>query len=423
MTKTAYIFIIIAILLGAYSCNNNEKSKAKHRPIKAIHNIRYSQYIPTDGDISGGIIVIMDPHSKPYLVMDSLHAYADEHNLALIGIKDIKNGIRNYNEIINRDLNQFIENKAIGRIRVYLLGFSGAARMAEYFASTHKIDGLIMCGAGMRRVNQLPFPTVLLAGTKDFNFLEQYYDINDKLTVNKNIISINFIGKHQWPPIETIMIGMDFIINRKKGGSSLLSDYYEQQSISYMNNKNYYFAFKSMEIAYKFSNNADTDEALSKLSAIKNNPNVKRYFDRTNLYIEEEMNRYKSLTEAMEIQDLKWWTNQLNYINHRSNKKDPISSNSYARTKSYLGLVAFSKIDHALSGKGNADLLSKYMDIYELLEPRSPYLFFFKAVNSYRVGDYERAKAEMVFAKEYDFDDKEMAYRYFSSEFINKVCI
>ncbi|OYT11080.1 MAG: hypothetical protein B6I18_05740 [Bacteroidetes bacterium 4572_112] len=413
------IFIAIFILLIAVSCNDdkrvNSDDLAKAVPVPAI---RYSQYIPADSNFSNGIIIIMDPHSKPQLIMDSLHQYANMNHMALLGIKDIKNGINNYDKIINRDLTQFITNNNIGRSKIYLIGFSGAARMAEYFSATHKIDGLIMCGAGMRRINQLPFPTVLLAGTRDFNFLEQYYDQNSKLTTNKNMIAFNFVGGHQWPPVRIIETGFNFLIHRLKGGNDSISSIYEQRVDGYLKAKDYYSAFKSMEIAYKFKNHNDDEYLLEKLQKMKNSKQIKRYFARTNLYIEEEMNRYKTLSKAIEIQSIKWWTNQLQYINYRTTKKDPISANSYERTKSYLGLVMFSKISNALSADGNKQMLDKYIIIYELLEPSSPYLHFFKAVILYRNLDYDAAKEEMRIAKSNGFDDNDRLKNNFSEEFI-----
>jgi len=416
MRALQQIFITIFILLIAVSCNDDKTvDSAKITPVQTI---RYSQYIPKDGNFSNGLIVIMDPHSKPQLIMDSLHQFANNNHMALLGIKDIKNGINNYNKIINRDLNLFIANNNIGRIKIYLFGFSGAARMAEYFSSSHNIDGLIMCGAGMRRINQLPFPTVLLAGTKDFNFLEQYYDQNSKLTTNKNIISFNFVGGHQRPPIRIIETGFNFLIHRPKGGNDSISNIYEQRVDGYLKTKDYYSAFKSMEIAYKFKNHDDDEYILERLQKMKNAKQIKRYFARTNLYIEEERARYKTLSDAIDTQSIKWWTNQLRYIDNKTTKKDPISANSYERTKSYLGLVMYSKISSALSVDGNKQLLDKYIIIYELLEPSSPYLHFFKAVILYRNMDYDTAKEEMRIAISNGFDDNDRLRNVFSEKFI-----
>ena len=427
MTNLIKFIILLFALSAIYSCNNNretasinkvERSENKQQII-SNKPIRYSSYIPKDSNISNGIIVILDPHSKPELIMDSLHNYARINHVALLGVKDVKNGISNYIDIINRDLNQFIAANKINRAKLYLIGFSGAARMAERFAYSRKTDGLIMCGAGMGRKNQLPFPTVLIAGIKDFNFLEQYYDCNDRLTTNKNLVAYNFIGGHSWPPMINITIGMDFLFLRKKGGNDSLSLYYEKLSEEFMQSKDYYFAFKSMEVSYKIKDIRSDDEIKNKMILLRKNSKIKNYFKRTNLYLEEEVGRYRKLTADIDIHDIKWWNNQINYIKSRSNKNDIISSSSYARTNAYLGLVTFSKINIALAEGATANILNKYISIYELLEPQSPYVHFFKAVIAYRGGNDTQAMAEMQIAYKNSFNDDVLLRNNFTADFIN----
>ena len=422
MKKNQWVLLACFTILLAFSCNDDSTVKIvlNQKPIQK-QAVRYKQYITADSNISNGIIVILDPHSKPQLIMDSLHQYANQHNMALLGIKDVHNGVRNYNEIINRDLDHFIATNNIERSKIYLIGFSGTARMAEYYAYSQKIDGLIMCGAGMNRKNQLPFPTVLISGTKDFNFVEQYYDLNDKLSTQKNIISFSFDGIHKWPPTKYITAGMDFIIYRKKGGNDSLSNYYYQLSDDFMETEDYYLAFKSMEIAYKYNNHNTEEKALERLMVLKKNKNIKNYYRRTNLYLGEEVQRYRTLSDNIDIQDLQWWKNQVNFIKSKSNKKDAISANSYARTLGYLGLVTFSKINLTLSSGENITSIDKYIEIYGFLEPESPYLHFYKAVLLYRNNNNQQAMAEMQIAIKNNFDDDSMLQKYFADEFINSL--
>ena len=420
-----FILAFIIFQISACDFSNNKDPQNKQLDKVIIDNTlsiseHYSYYINSPFDSIRGIIVVLDPHSKPYLVMDSLHKYADANFLAIIGIKEVHNGIKNYDEIINRDIKHFKKLNSFHSVKTYLLGFSGAARMAEYYSHNHRIDGIIMCGAGMQRQAQLPFPTVLLSGTKDFNFIEQYYDPSSPYTFNKNIFAFNFRGKHKWPPVNIILHGLDFIIHRKKGGNDSISENFEQKSLRYLNSKEYYFAFKFMEAAYKYSNHTDNDKLKSHLQHIINNKNVKNYFRRTNLYLEEEVKRYRMLTEYLDTKDYKWWKNQINFIEYKSNKKDPISADSYARTKAYLGIVVYSKINHALTGRGNTEKLMLYLYVYELIEPDSPFLFYFKSVVEYRTGDEQIAISHFKKAQKMGFDNLNAARKYFSEDFLNK---
>ncbi len=398
------------------SSNENKQAEIKETPKPQA---RYSIYISENTKEIEGVILILDPHSKPELVMDSLHRFADSNNVALLGLTDIHNGITDYDAIINRDLNHFLEDYKNLRPKVYLLGFSGGARMALFYARNHRIDGIIMCGAGMQRNSQFPFPTVLLSGTKDFNFIEQYYDSKDPFAMNKNIIAFHYRGIHAWPPISKIKLAFDFIINRQVGGNDDISNFQMKQSAIHIKNKDYFDAFKSMEMAYKFASHQNTEPMLTKFKALNKKYMIKLYFDRTELYLEEEVKRYHVLTESMDKKDYKWWVNQIKYIENRSKKRDAISADSYARTKAYLGIVAYSKINKAISGQQNGENLHKYMLIYELLEPENPDLFFFKSVINYSNADEQNASINYKKAKELGFDDKAATKKYFSQEFIN----
>ncbi len=419
-----FILLILLAVTTLLSCDDNVKQSTKQKQIVDIKETpkpeaKYSLYISENTTEIEGVILILDPHSKPELVLDSLHSFADSANVVLLGLKDIRNGISDYDAIINRDLNHFLENHKSSRPKVYLLGFSGGARMAEFYARNHRIDGIIMCGAGMQRNSQFPFPTVLLSGTKDFNFIEQYYDSKHPFALNKNIIAFHYRGIHAWPPISKIRLAFDFIINRQVGGNTQISDFQLKQSKINLDNRKYFEAFKSMEMAYKFASHANTEAMLAKYNALNKKYMIKLYFDRTELYLEEEVKRYHVLTGSMDKQDYQWWVNQIKYIEHKSKKRDVISADSYARTKAYLGIVAYSKITKAISGQQNGKNLHHYMLIYELLEPESPYLFFFRAVINYRNADEESAIANYKKAKELGFDDLAISKKYFSQEFIN----
>ncbi len=420
------IFVLVLILFTVSCTDNNgnlknyrEKSKKATQLSSRIQKSNhYTYYIPKDSSIEG-VLIIMDPHGKPNLVLDSLHSFSDQNHLALLGLKEIENGISNYNSIIKRDLQHFLSLNNLHNMKIYLLGFSGAARMALIYSQRNRINGLIVCGAGLHRQTSLPFPTVMISGLSDFNFIEQYYTSDSPRTFNRNSIAIHFKGKHQWPPIYVLDDAIQFIINRNSGKGSSNSRYYEDLSKKYYSEKEYFLSFKSMEVAYKLCSVEDIKTMRKKLVSLSNDTKVKLYFQRQNKYLSEEQKRYQMLSESLEVQDLKWWNNQINYIIDKSNSnKNELAAQSYSRTLAYLGILMYSRLNAVSAGRGHYDLFPKYLSIYEKLEPDNPDLYFFKGIYAYTQGRQDESKQYLKKSLQLGFTDKAKMNKYFSQDFL-----
>lgn len=427
-TSKAITLILILLLFSSCTGNKNKPQNIENSnlPISTTAPIsqdskHYSYYLPKDDSV-GGILVIMDPHGKPNLIMDSLHILADSKHLALIGLNEIENGIANYNNIINRDLQHFIEYKKLHNKRIFLVGFSGAARMALNYSEKNKIHGLIICGAGLQRQTQLPFPVVMMSGMSDFNFMEQYYTPSNPRTFERNITAIHFKGKHQWPPVKVLNDAIEFITKRNTGDGNKQSDYYAQLSTKHYSEKEYFLSFKSMEVAYKLSNDDNIEKRRKELISLSQDNKVKLYFQRLNQYITEEQKRYQMLSNALEIQDLNWWNNQINYMESKTTaNKNSLESESYSRTLAYMGILMYSRLNAVSAGRGRFDLYPKYLSIYEKLEPQNPDLFFFKGIYAYTQGNQQEATQDLKKALELGFTDIGKMRKYFSQDFLNQI--
>jgi hypothetical protein len=419
------IFFLIVFLFA--SCSNGKTDSKNKRKLnnsisqtspKLQMSNHYIFYLPQDEKVEG-ILVIMDPHGKPNLVLDSLHSLADKEHLALLGLKDIENGISNYNTIINRDLQHFISYKNLQNKKVFLIGFSGAARMALNYSSRNRINGLIVCGAGLQRQTSLPFPTVMMSGLSDFNFMEQYYTPNNPRTFDRNSIAIHFKGKHQWPTVLVLNDAIQFVVNRNNGNGNSKSQYYIDLSKKYYTAKEYFLSFKSMEVAYKLSSGENVEKTRKMLIDLSNDSRIKIYFQRQNKYIAEEQKRYQMLSESIEIQNLKWWNNQINYMEVKSkSNKNELEAESYSRTIAYMGILMYSRLNAVSAGRGHFDLFPKYLAIYEKLEPQNPDLYFFKGIYAYTQGNQQEAKQDLQKSLQLGFTDKGKMRKFFSQDFL-----
>jgi hypothetical protein len=382
----------------------------------------YSYRLPVDSAHIQGVIIVLDPQGNPKPILGKIEETASANQLAIIGLNDIKNGVQDFENIIQRDYNHFINYKKISNAKLYLVGFSGGARMAAIYAANNRIDGLIVCGAGLGRVNQFPFPTAMISGTQDFNFVEQFYGPNDQRTYQKGIIALHFRGKHQWPPDSLLSQAQSFIINSGTNTDDSQAKEYEQQSKSELAQKNYFLAFKAMETAYKLSDKSHESERLEQLKTLSKNSRLAYQFTRMEKYLEEEQTRNQTLNDYVEKQDLSWWTKQIHYIeNKAAGKRDEIAADSYARTLAFMGIVMYSKTLSAISGRTDFAQTPKFLEIYAMVDPQNPDLHFFKAVTAYAQNKEEQAISLMQQAKELGFDNPAMMSNFFSQEFINRV--
>jgi len=427
--KAKGILLVLGIFLVSvliYSCGESKKEQYK-KLVKSHKEVlkessHYTFYLPKDSANIQGIIVVMDPHSKPILIMDSLHSFADNNSLALLGLKDIRNGISNYRDIIKRDLGHFLKFKKLKQQKIYLVGFSGAARMALMYANRNKIDGLVLVGAGANRQSQMPFPTVLVAGTQDFNFLEQYYSSKDAKSFERNMIAIHYRGKHQWPPLNIMEDALSFAINKGHISSDDLANRYEEKSKKYIEEGNIYLSVKAMETAYKLSINEKIEQRKKEFINLTSQKKVARYFIKLDKYIKEEYERYQEMSNYIVNKDIHWWTNQINYYDSKAaSKKNLIAADSYARTKAYLGILVYSRLNATIAGRGHFDLIPKYLQIYEIIAPENPDYYFFKGIYAYTQGSDSDALKYIKQAKEYGFTDDIKINKFFPREFVDKL--
>ena len=418
--KLNFILWFSLIITLLYSCDQSPKTTPIKTPEPTKAEVHYTYYLPSDSLNIKSILIIMDPHGEPNLIMDSLQLVSNQNNIALLGLPEISNGISNHQFIIQRDLKDFIQSKNLQNIKLYLLGFSGAARMATVYAQNNRIDGLLLCGAGLGRQTELPFPTVLMAGMGDFNFMEQYYSPSDPRTFQKKTIALHFYGKHQWPPAEIITDAIGFIENRAKNTGNEMAKEFEIKSESYFQKGAYYLSFKYSEAAYKLSNEAEDEQRRNKLVALSNNKRVKNYFQQLNTMMEEEQKRYSILSESLTSKDSIWWKNQINFIENKStNSTNTIESQSYTRTLAYMGILMYSRLNATIAGRGQYALIPTYLSIYERIEPDNPDLYFFKAVYAYTQSNDADALLFLQKAKDLGFNNLPLMNKFFSQDFIN----
>ena len=170
----------------------------------------YCLFLPANYDISKNYptIYAFDPHGKGRIPVVLLKGIAEKLGYIVIGSNNSKNGLRTeeINTIVNALFADSQQKLAIDLGRIYLLGFSGGARIACMTAQrVSGINGVIACSAGFQPTkNPLGFRFIGIAGTQDMNFFEmrQLNSFMDSVGIQNQFIV--FKGKHEWPKESTL---------------------------------------------------------------------------------------------------------------------------------------------------------------------------------------------------------------------------
>lgn len=163
------------------------------------------------------LIFITDPSGRVIEAMNQYLELADSLNIVLAGTKEVSNGPVPENLLaLKKDLEVVLNTGFIDRSKVFLLGFSGTARISVAFAIRYPdlITGVIASGAGfipedIAYSDRLRSYTVVI-GRRDMNYSEV---LGNKNTMDekgiKNSIVITEKG-HEWPDAEDLKRALSY---------------------------------------------------------------------------------------------------------------------------------------------------------------------------------------------------------------------
>ncbi len=392
------IFLSLVFLLF-FSCKENNETKNDNDKTNVVQSddvakpVNYS-VIQSDDTLAVKkiLIVVIDPHGSGITALSHFSNIVKKYNCTIIGLNDVRNNEPDFLNKIGKDINSAIENLHLEVEKLFIVGFSGGARMAFNFSSVQQVSGVLMCGAGapQQAYQNLNFPLALIIGIKDFNFKEQYYSSNSQLVKDLNLLSLVFQGKHQWPPEEQIDLAISFLFAKNHIISSMQSIDYQQIADSYIAEKNYYFAYKTLEAGFK-SLTADKQLKIKQsYDKLINSSDFKSYMTEFENVLTQETNTEQLYIQVLPQKNIDWWKTEIDNIRKSTKTADSIKSYSYSRILSYLGVIMYSFVNNEISNPYSANI-DKYLQIYEYLEPQNPDLWFFKAVRQKMLGNEDKS--------------------------------
>ena len=389
---------------------------------KNIQAYDYCLYLPSfyKIDKTWPIIYCFDPHGDGSIPVKLLQTYAEKKGYILVGSNNSKNGTsaNELQEIISELLTDTKIKLAINKQRIYLLGFSGGARVACSIALTYPdIAGVIACSAGYTpSPGQNSFNIIGIAGMRDMNYLEMH-KLNEALDAYPaQHLFISYDAKHQWPtkdilekamqcfeiiamsqgkiPIETELVKQNYIealheINNCKSSNNVDSLLRTTELIS-----------NAKSVFSQLVNTNELNEIEKSLNQNANFLNAKKSEERL-LFSENSCQELYS--KAMTAQSPAWWKSEINKLN-KDAKQTSLDGIVASRLLAFISLMSYSYVNSAIHQQ-NWSAADRFLQTYGLADPENPDYFFFRAVYNAQMNQNELAVDALEHAVKYGFKD------------------
>lgn len=396
---------------------------------------KYSVYIPQS---SAGckilpLIIILDPHGSGSYVINNFITCAENYKCILAASHLVRNNYGGFIQAIEVLINDVKFKYPIGD-RIYLAGFSGGARMALTFAQGRGVKGILACGAlsSHDQITSLACNVFAITGLADFNFPEVASYILNEAEIPSNL-RIELAGDlHEWPSSQHISRAM---------GNLLLADIIKDKCINKNeilknysgNNKHYADSLYQESMLLNTGmvcRNVLTTQGLPDRLYFKNlqesvnsDVRMKEQLSKLRKSLQFEFKVRDAYYNALKVRDIKWWSDELADLDiHIHSTTDPFMQYAYRRIKAFLGIICYSITHNALR---NDDLTTtvKTLEIYKLVEPDNPDMYYFSALYALKAGNNNLIRSYLKLAVENGFGDLNILKNEFPSEYLKVIIV
>lgn len=368
MNKIAFAALILCFILAcSEKKEQNDRSVIKGDttiqktdPVKYCEdnkNISYTLKLPQNYHKSKAypLVVFFDPHAQANKTINKYASIANTLDVILVCSNDSKNGLpgKEIDIIAQYMLGDLFNKYKIDTSNIFVAGFSGGAVVATRVAHNYPmIDGVIAIGSPMLSATEhsiFPFRYIGLVGKYDFNFIEMYKQ--EQVIKNNKHELLMFDGKHEWPKSELMQLAIRWqLANAKKKDDAL------QEDIS-----NYL---------------------------------VSNMYSEEDLVIEQMM--VHNYVKSIGVKDINWWRDIVA-------KK---STDAEIRSLNYVSMVCYAYINDLLK-KQDLTTAKQLCELYEVVDPKNPDVYYFKGTISVLEKDNNEAIKHFEKAASLGFDDLE----------------
>lgn len=400
-------FILLTVLFHSCSSDNGKTTTiaetkdtiatkenfAKGQIIENVKNLfessqSYALYLPSTYSIEKTypVIYIFDAHGTGKLPVSMYKDLAEKYGYILVASNNSKNGTSwEQTQIIANNLFSDSQQRlSINTSRIYVLGFSGGARVANALCiSNGSIAGAICCGAAAPAANSKDprsnYTFLGICGNQDFNYIEmRKYDMVDLAGRPVKHAFIEFDGKHEWPKEEIMneaFLWSELGAMRKDPKSK--NETFVKENIARYSNQiknaqqknNLFEVYNHVRRTINFFDGlTDLKEYYDIYQPLKENTVVDTHLKKEEEIWKKEEELKAYYTEGFQSKNIDWWKQEINTINKKIKSASSEQVLMYKRLLDYLSLVAYLQTTNAMKQK-NFPATKLFCQIYLTVDP------------------------------------------------------
>ncbi|MES2286386.1 MAG: hypothetical protein V4547_11915 [Bacteroidota bacterium] len=349
----------------------------------------YALYLPGNYSTEKNypVIFAFDPHAIGKLPVSMYKELAEQYGYIIVGSNNSKNGTtwEDSQSIANKLFADVGNRLSVNTQRIYVLGFSGGARVANALAITNgSIAAVICCGASAPMFNsnapRSNYSFLGIVGNEDFNYVEmRKYDMIELAGHNMKHLLVTFDGKHEWPAVSIMddafwwLALNDMRKNSATKNDLLIAKRFQAALKQIEIQKEKKEVFETYKLCQKIINFydglADLSSCYSIYKALQSDPEIDKQLKlEEGIWTEEEELKQQYL-KALQTQDLAWWNKNIAALNQKiktGNDKNKILMNK--RLLNFLSLAAYMQTAGALK-QNNLPAADFFGKIYMLVDP------------------------------------------------------
>ncbi|MCX6248616.1 MAG: hypothetical protein NTW10_12905 [Bacteroidetes bacterium] len=356
---------------------------------RKFYSVSYALFLPESYTTTRKfpVIIAFDPQGSGILPLEKYKDLANKYGYILMGSNDSKNGqdMNTSGFIIDALFSETSGRYAIDSTRIYVMGFSGGARIASMIGFYQgDVTGVIGCGAGFPSVSQpMRFRPdyISFAGNADFN-MNELINLDKQLDqANYTHASILFNGKHAWPPaeiMENAFFWTEFCAMRKgliPKNDSMIHTFIRLQEKILQKDKEAGDELSRQHHLVNLIRFVDglyfTDDFRNALADVEKSSSYKAQEEQRKNLMAKEMDEQQQLNENFFVKDSDWWKRKIGSYNGRITAgKDSSDVRMCKRLKSYLSLISYMNYSRSLSSKDSV-AARHAMIIYQIVDPEN----------------------------------------------------